>query len=193
MDSSKDEISLSVEGFRFYTEKDAQLARTEKQRIKYLEERIDYSAPEKIKYVYEQTIRERLFRTPVGLGYLRKMREFLLAQPEIDPESVADIPLYMAFDGELREQTSPARTRVTPSKKKDRDKEKERFTISVILNVALAFAVAAMFFISFFSEQPNIVNYERALTGRYASWEQELTDREQVIRERELELKLRDE
>lgn len=190
MDSNQEEVSLSVEGFHFYTEKDAQLARTEKQRIEYLEERIDYSAPESILYVYEKSIHERLFRTPVGIGYLRKLRDFLLAQPEIDSERVADIPLYMAFDGELREQTSPARTRVAPSKKRDRDKEKERFLISVILNVALVCTVIAMFVISFLSEQPNIVNYERALTSKYASWEQELTEREQVIRQRELELKL---
>ena len=58
--------SLSVGGFLFYTEKDARLAQAEEQRIEYLEARIDYTAPESIRYIYEQTIRERLFKTPVG-------------------------------------------------------------------------------------------------------------------------------
>ena len=39
---------LSVGGFLFYTEKDAQIARAEEQKIQYLEERIDYSSPERI-------------------------------------------------------------------------------------------------------------------------------------------------
>mgnify|MGYP001095067509 CR=1 FL=1 len=77
-----------------------------------------------------------------------------------------------------------------PSKRKDHDMEKARFTISVILNVMLAFAIAAMFFISYVSDQPNIVNYERAITDKYASWEQELTQREEAVREKERELKL---
>ena len=103
---------LSVGGFLFYTEKDAQIARAEEQKIQYLEERIDYSSPERIQYIYEKTIHERMFRSPVGLQYLKQLQEFLLSQPKIDPASVTDIPLYMTFDGELREHTSPARSRV---------------------------------------------------------------------------------
>lgn len=182
--------TLSVGGYLFYTEKDAQLARAEEQKIEYLEARIDYSSPESIRYIYEHTIQERLFKTPVGLRYLQKLRDFLLAQPETEPGSIMDIPLYMAFDGELRENANPARERVVPSKKKDRDKEKSRFTLSVILNVLLAAAIAAMFYISYVSEQPNVVNYERTLTSKYASWEQELTEREQAVREKERELKI---
>ncbi|HBA46412.1 MAG TPA: hypothetical protein DCZ91_01135 [Lachnospiraceae bacterium] len=181
--------SLSVGGYLFYTERDAQVAWEEERKIEYLETHIDYSSPESIRYVYEHTIRERLFKTPVGLRYLQKLRDFLLAQPGTDPESIMDIPLYIVFDRELRGNTNPARERVAPSKK-DRDKEKTRFTLSVILNVLLVGAIIAMFFISYVSEQPNVINYERALTSRYASWEQELTEREQVIREKERELKI---
>lgn len=182
--------SLSVGGYLFYTEKDARIARAEQQKIEYLEARINYSEPEKIRYIYEQTIRERLFKTPIGWKYLEKLHDFLLAQPEIAPDSVIDIPLYMTFDSEVREQVNPARERVIPSKKKDRDKEKERFILSVILNVLLAAAIICMFYISFVSEHPNIINYERALAGKYASWEQELTEREEAVREKELELKI---
>ena len=186
MDSEK--AALTVDGYLFLTEKDAQLARAEEQRIAYLEERIDYSSPESIRYIYEKTIHERLFKTPIGLRYLKKLRDFLLSQPEIDPESVMEIPLYVAFDGGLREQTSPARARVTPSRKKDKDKS--RFLLSVALNVMLVIAIIAMFAISFASDQPNIVNYERVITDKYASWEQELTEREQAVREKERELKI---
>ena len=186
MDS--DNTVLSVGGYHFFTEKDAQIARTEVQKIEYLEERMDYSSPESIRYIYEKTIHERIFKTPVGLRYLQKLRDFLLSQPEIEQSDVIDIPLYVSFDSELRDHTSPARQRVVPAGKKD--KEKTRFTLSVILNILLAFAILSMFYISFVSEQPNIVNYEKALISKYASWEQDLTDREQVIREKERELKI---
>ncbi len=182
--------TLSVGGYLFYTEKDAQLARAEEQKIEYLEAHMDYSLPDSIRYIYEHTIQERLFRTPVGIRYLQKLRDFLLAQPGVEPGSIMDIPLYMTFDGELREYAAPARERVVPSRKKDRDKEKNRFTLSVILNVLLVGAIIAMFYISYVSEQPNVINYERALTSKYASWEQELTERERVIRETERELKI---
>lgn len=187
---STENTSLSVGGYLFYTEKDARLARAEEQRIEYLEARIDYTAPESIRYIYEQTIRERLFKTPVGLRYLEKLRNYLLEQPGMEPGSVMDIPLYMTFDGELREHGNPARERVVPAKDREKEKAKNRFTISVILNVLLAVAICAMFYISYVSEQPNVINYERALTSKYASWEQELTQREEQIREKERELKI---
>ena len=106
---SSEKNALSVGGYLFYTEKDAQLARAEEQKIEYLEARMDYSSPESIRYIYEHTIQERLFKTPVGLRYLQKLRDFLLAQPETDPGNVMEIPLYITFDGELREHASPAR------------------------------------------------------------------------------------
>ena len=36
----------------------------------------------------------------------------------------------------------------------------------------------------------NILNYEKVLTNRYAGWEQELTEREAAIREKERALHL---
>ena len=183
-----DKEALSAGGYLFLTEKDAQLARAEEQKIEYLEERIDYSSPESIRYVYEKSIHERVFKTPIGLQYLKRQQDFLKGQPDIEPVSVMDIPLYIPFDGEIREHTSPAQAKVAPSARKD--KQKAGFAISVILNVLLVFAILSMFFISFVSDQPNIVNYERVLTNKYAAWDQELTEREQVIRQKERELNI---
>lgn len=174
-------------GYTFLTEKDAQLAKAEEKKIEFLEERIDYSRPEGILYVYEKTIRERMFKTPVGLEYLKKMRSYLLEQTEMNPADVPDIPLYTSFDGEIREQPSPTRTRIKPSQKQE-EKKKFRFTVSVILNIILVLSMISMFSISLNSDNPNIVNYERNLVDKYATWEEELTQREQAVREKEREL-----
>lgn len=183
-----DKESMSVGGYLFFTERDAQLARAEEQKIEYLEARIDYSVPESIRYVYEKAIHERVFKTPVGLQYLKRLQDFLKGQPDMDKEGVMDIPLYAAFDGELREHGNPVRARVTPSSKRDR--LKYGLNISIILNVMLVLAIISMFCISFLSDNPNIVNYERVITDKYAAWDQELTEREQVIREKERELNI---
>jgi hypothetical protein len=45
-----------------------------------------------------------------------------------------------------------------------------------------------MFYISFTSSNPNVLNYERAVQNKYSQWEQELSDREAVIRDKEKEL-----
>ena len=40
------------------------------------------------------------------------------------------------------------------------------------------------------SENPNILNYEQNLINKYAQWEQELSERESIIREKERELNI---
>lgn len=175
-----------AEGFSFYTEKDAVLAETERRKVEYLKARLDYNNAESILRIYKKAIAERIFKSPVGLFFLREVQQYLLRQPDIDPEAVDAIPLHVSFEGEFREQSNPARNRVRPAQNQV-PKKSPALRISVIANIGLAAAVIAMFAIALGASQPNILNYERVLTDRYASWEQELTEREQAIRERELE------
>lgn len=178
-----------VAGFSFSTEKDAALAAQEQKKIAYLEGRIHYDNPTEILNVYQKFIQERIFKTPVGILYLQHLQEFLRGCEEISEEEIPPIPLYKNYEVELRETTSPARKRVAPPKKK----KSIAFPVSVILNIILVIAIIAMFAITLNADQPNVLNYEKVLINRYASWEQELTEREQVIREKERELKLQEE
>ncbi|MCM1193647.1 MAG: hypothetical protein NC123_17515 [Butyrivibrio sp.] len=186
-----DDRNLSVGGYRFYTEKDAQLAAAELKKIEYLEARIDYSRPDSILTVYEKTIHERIFRTPVGLQYLKKLRDYLLKQPEFEPQRIPEIPLYNTFSGEVREKNTPARNRIKAGSG-GKGGEKAGFAVSVILNILLVMAVICMFTMTLRSDNPNVLNYQRVITDRYAQWEQELKERENAIREKERELKLND-
>lgn len=177
-----------VDGYSFSTEKDAALAEQEKKKIEYLEARVHYDNPTEILNVYQKAIKERIFKTPLGVEYLKHLQEYLTDCQEIDPESIPPIPLYKNYDGEFRTQPSPARNRIAPVKKK----KSIALPMSIMLNIVLMIAVFAMFAITLEADQPNILNYERVITDRYATWEQELTEREQVIREKERELKLQD-
>lgn len=173
-------------GFLFYTENDGRQAEAEQRKIEYLEERIDYTRPESILHVYDKAIQEQLFKTPVGLIYLKKLQDFLLKQPKIEPERVKAIPLYDTYVEIPRKISEP--NKPNPQRIRQREGKRAQFHISVALNILLVLAIIAMFWISFFSEHPNIFNYERALQDRYASWEEELTAREQAVREKEREL-----
>lgn len=186
MEESNQTDNSIVEGYSFLNEEDAKRAAGERKRISYIEERLDYSKPESVLAIYRKAIKERVFKTPIGLRYLKNMQEFLLGQPQISDEDVPPIPLQLSFDNVLREQTSPAHVRIQPAAKKV--EKSPILPISIILNIALVIAVVAMFAITLNSEQPNVLNYEKALVNRYAGWEQELTEREQAVREKERQL-----
>lgn len=174
-----------VSGYCFADEDDANLAKQEERKIAYMDKHMDYSVPEKVLMLYKRSIEERIFKTPVGYDYLRKMQDFLLNCHEINPADVPPIKLFVNFQPTMRSRTNPAKERVAPPKEK---KKVNKLVFSVILNIALVAAVCAMFAIASQSDNPNIINYENAVVNKYASWEQELSEREQVIREKEREL-----
>lgn len=173
-------------GFFFQTEKEAKLAEVERKKIAYLESKVDYSKPEDILYIYDKTVKENVFSTPVGMVYLKQLQEYLLNQEGIDPADVAAIPLNNIYEDQAK--VSSSKEKMRSLHEQEMGAKKSQLTISVILNILLALAMLAMFIISLNSDYPNIINYERAVTDRYAAWEQELTEREKVIREKEREL-----
>lgn len=173
-------------GFLFLTEKEANLAEVERKKIAYLESKIDYSKPEDILYIYDKTIKENVFSTPVGMIYLKQLQEFLLNQEGIDPASVAAIPLNNTYQEYGKAQS--AKERMQSKHEQEMGAKKAQLTVSIVLNLLLVIAMIAMFVISLNSDSPNIINYKRVITDQYATWEQELTERENVIREKEREL-----
>ena len=159
-----------VSGFAFYSEKDARLAEQERQKIAYLDKRIDRTNLESVLVIYKKALDDRVFRTPVGLEYLRELQGELKAEQDLLGEEIPPIPLWTNF-ADTREKTSPARRRIKPAPEENKN---TTFRLSLIITLN--------------SDQPNVLNYERNLQNKYATWEQELTQREQTVREKEREL-----
>lgn len=175
-----------VEGYRFLSEEDAELARQEKKKIDYLEKYMDYQMPENVLRVYKKALAERIFKTPVGYDYLKRMQTYLRKCGMVDEEEIPPVVLQSVYTTRMRENYSPARQRIKPAK----EKKPQWPVISLIANIILAIGIAAMFGIALKSDNPNILNYETQLVNKYASWEQELTEREKVVREKEKELNI---
>ena len=168
-------------GYEFACLDDAILAQSEIKKIDYLKAHLDRGDADTVKALYDKAIDEKFFKTPVGIGFLTEMREYLIETLDYSEDEVRAIPLYMFYD------TTKKRTAEKPVKKKDH--AGALFT-SIVLNIALIIAVIIMFWIALNTDQPNILNYETVITDKYATWEQELTEREAAVRQAERELEL---
>lgn len=189
MEETRNKKNYVAEGFSFYSAQDAEVATLEKKKIEYLEAHMDYQNPEAILKIYDKAIKDRVFKTPVGLHYLKEIQQFLYKQEGVDKEQIVSIPIFHTYSSEMRQNINVVKNRVKPIE--DRNEENFKYRILIMINVVLLIAIVAMFYIALYAKQPNILNYERNLTNRYASWEEELTEREQVVREKELELHIK--
>ncbi|MCR5719818.1 MAG: hypothetical protein K6F84_04560 [Lachnospiraceae bacterium] len=189
-DNSNDKVlypentSVCAEGFLFYKEEDAAAFETEQARIRMLEKKIDYSKPESVLRVYDRLIDEKIFTTVAGLIFIKKLRDFLVKNKAIDEAKIKPIPEYLTYSARDIAPRRPVR-RVEAIK----PKPSAALPCSVILNILLVLAIMVMFYVTLKSEQPNIFNYETALVNKYSEWDKELSEKEAMLREKELELK----
>ena len=190
-----DKTDWVVDGFQFATEQDANLARSDISRIERLEEKLDYNNIEMINAVYKKALDNHVFKTPVGYVFLKKLQA-VLRKAQTGGEKAADIPVQAVYS--LRDSTAPVLERIRVSNEKPKaqkslseaalEKKTIALRMSMLINAALLIMVLLMFWISTTGSNPNILNYEHALQNKYSQWEQELSERENAVREKEREL-----
>lgn len=178
---------LIVDGYFFGSFEDADAAVKELKNTTYLNERTTSMNKAQLKAVYDKMLDEKVFKTPVGWEYLKKLKKRLMESGYAE-EDVRPIPIYVNFGAQKEDDTlNIARQYVRPSQKR-KYTVKDSLRISIAVNILLVILVLVMFFITLKSDNPNILNYKEVITNQYASWEQELTEREKALREKEAEL-----
>ena len=177
--------NLLVNGYRFGSYRDAQIAEEEIKKAKYFETKLTGKTGRSRLAVYNQILDKKVFQTPIGWEYLKYIQEEMqgLGIPE---EEIRPIPMYLTFVHEETQATEqPVRQRIRPSRRNDLMR---KYRITLLLNVLLGILVVAMFAITIKSDNPNILNYKNAIVNQYATWEQELTEREDALRKKEQSL-----
>lgn len=190
--AEKVENNRIEQGFYSYPDTSAaDRAAAEVERIRRLEEQIDYSKPKVVHLLYDRINDSNVFATPEGFAYLLHLREFLEENSsELDHE-IKGIPSEIltkkmnAAAPETSEETVHRDNGKIKKLRRERDRYKNWFSISRIVAVALGIAVIVMFIIALNSSAPNILNYERAIQDKYAAWENTLSERERAVAERE--------
>lgn len=177
-----------VGGFLFGSEKDAKLAQLEEKKIEQLEGRMKYEDDFQVKIVYEKAIENRVFQTPAGLCYMKRLQKYLMESGYKEDE-IKSIPVYTNFTQVTRTEETYLRPAIRPSTKKMNKVQNQYRNAKIVIGILLT-VIIIMFIITINGENPNIINYENAVVDKYATWEQELSERETIVRQKEQELGL---
>lgn len=176
------EHNLIVAGYAFANEEDARLAREELKKVHFFDTKMDYSNTENVLMLFQKILEERVFRTQIGMDYLHRLQN-LLVERGVESERIPVIPINAVYRPQMNKQNRPQ----TPKRVEMHEKQREHTLLlsSLIVNAAMVILVILLFAITLKSDNPNILNYEKALVNKYASWEQDLSERENKIREAE--------
>ncbi|MBR5406983.1 MAG: hypothetical protein IK111_04980 [Lachnospiraceae bacterium] len=180
----------NVDGYEFIDRENGSIAQEEINRINYISSRMNDENPEAVLSVYNKMIESNTFFTPIGLEYLRRLQAYLYKKQEIEDDRIRDIPVIVSYV-DLQNQLNDKKDAMRQEQARRRRRVKtfkQEYKTSLMVNLVLIIMIIVMFLIILKSDTPNMINYEKAITNRYAEWEQELTEREQKVREKEDEL-----
>ncbi|MBR0147801.1 MAG: hypothetical protein IKR56_04855 [Lachnospiraceae bacterium] len=176
-------------GFSFPTQEQADEALEEEKKIFYIKSRLNHSDPMSVLVIYNKMIKGQVMKTPVGMTFLKELHDELSANKYVDPMQIDSIPFGAAY--EIKDDMTSKRDDTLARKNEEIRRCNDRIRICRIIIGAMVIAVIAMFIITMKSDNPNILNYETAIQNKYATWEQDLVEREKAVREKELELGIR--
>ena len=180
--NSEKQVNQVVGGFRFQTDEDALAASQEETAIRYLRTKLKMDDPEMLLKVYQKAIDSRTFQTPIGLRFMQELRDRMLDM-EVEESRIPTIPMHVTYIRKVRENTNPTKVRFQNKKKFD------KLSLSIWINIFLALLVAGMVFLALRSDTPNMLNYRNEIVNQYSEWEEDLTQREDTLRQKELEQK----
>lgn len=182
--------SYVVGGYTFKSKEAADEAKNELNAIKYVSSKTDTKDPKQVYLLYNKLLDRELFKTLIGMNYLKDLQQFLYISKEIPNDRIRPIPINY----ELQEVLDGKRE-ITGNKsfirklEKERDRYKDNYIKSIIVNVVLVIVIIVMVAISMTSSNPNIIDYERKLQDKYATWQEQLEQQEESLKDREAELK----
>lgn len=167
-----------VDGFLFHDEEEYQKALKEQKAVVYLKKQISGKNAAELLRIYSQLLEQKMFHTQVGYTFLHDLYIALQHQKSIPNSSIPTIDLPKAEKKVIEPvQKKPASSSASSQVK-----------ILRIMVVALLCLVIGMFGITLTSTSPTILDYETKLQNKYASWEQELSQREAAVTKREAEI-----
>lgn len=179
---------LSFDGYVFATPEDCELAKNEVKKISYIESHTDMTNLNIVKSVYNKALEERYFQTPIGLEYMRELQK-AMENGGFSEEEIKPIPLYTTFRRIDLNKSATVKKRVSKAEKQE-NLLRAKYNRVCFIAGFLGFLIAVMLIITFNGTTPNALNYKAAINNQYASWEQELKEREAAVREKERELNI---
>lgn len=194
----------NIGGYIFNDEESAKKAAKELKTVEYILGQIKEADEKTVLQIYNKLLKQRLFSTEIGLGFLSQLRQNLLASGMFAEDEVEDV--YTIGEQELQSESdekgdddSDAQEKNRVLSKSDNSPELKQIrklkiinSVLIVVSLTLLLCVIGMFYVSSTINSPTILNYEETITDQYSTWKQELDEREAELKAREKALEERE-
>lgn len=179
---------FEFEGYSFDTAKEMDIAKKEAESIEYIKAKMELKDREKARKLYDSLIEKKTFVTPIGINFMMELNKDL-SMFSIKP--LEGVPVHLPLERIKAGEGKLTKGLIHNSNEKSlkqSDIYKDKLKNSRIINVFLVILVLAMFAVVLFGDNSPFVDAEKKIQDKYATWEEQLNEKEQLLQEREQQL-----
>lgn len=167
-------------GHTFDNEKQMRQAEKEAEVVDYLRARTNFNNLDQVMKVYHRILDKNIIETVIGIEFLMELRNRLINSGMFTEEQIRSVPLLP----EAQKMQKRAEERKQTDRKNQLETLQKQNRVLKVVTFFLAILVIAMFTVTLTGKRsPLAVIYEEQIVNQYASWADELTVREQRLRE----------
>lgn len=169
---------FTFQGYTFDDEKQLIAAKKEAEAIEYLRSKTDFNNLNNLLKVYNRMLDRDMMETVVGIKFLEEIRGILVRSGMFKEEQIREVP-------PLKEEKKEKKRAEIQKRSRDRvllEKSERQNTMLKITCFFLVVLVIGMFVITLTGvRSPLAIRYEEELINKYASWAEELSEKEEAL------------
>ena len=171
---------FTFQGHTFDNEKQLIAAKKEAEAIEYLRAKTDFSNMNNLMKLYDRILDRDMMETVIGIAFLKEIRETLINSGMFTENQIRPVPLLPEVKKLKRRKEIQKRSREMTLLERS---ERQNTTLKIVC-FFLVVLVVGMFVISLTgTRSPWSLRFEEQLIDKYAAWEQEISKKEEYLRD----------
>ena len=179
---------FEFQGYSFDTAKEMNLAKQEAESIEYIKAKMELKNREKAKILYDNLVEKQSFVTPIGIQFMKELQQDLSL---FSSKPLAGVPVRLALENVKAGQGKLTQGFIADNKERNnqlQDYYKNKLRNSSIMNLGFVLIIIAMFLVVLLGKNSPLKDSEQKLQDKYATWEEQLKEKELLLQEKEAQL-----
>lgn len=172
---------FEFQGYSFDTAKEMDFAIKEAESVKYIKAKTELKDREKARKLYESLVEKNTFVTPIGINFMIELQKEVSM---FSTKPIPGVPVHLAFNRTIKREEKMDKNSVDKLSEVYKNKLKNLR----IVNLFLILLVVAMFAVVIFGDNSPYIDVEQKIQDKYATWEKELREKEDLLNEKEQQL-----
>lgn len=174
------EKKFTFQGHTFDDEKQLIAAKKEAEAVEYLRLKTDFSNMNNLRKLYDRIIDRDMMETVVGVAFLKEIRETLIGSGMFTDDQIRPVPLLPEVKKLKKRKETQKRSRERTLLERF---ERQNTILKIVCFFLIAMIIAMFVIVLNGTRSPLAVKYEEQILNKYASWAEELQEKEEFLRE----------